>query len=276
MALALDLSRRTILVVGGGGGGIGTSSCLRAAAAGADVVAFTDVDEHLAATIEAVNEAGRACHGVVVDVRDTQALGVAAEQAWDLWGPIDGVVNVVGGAKVPDWHRAVDYTVESFDNIVATNVRYVLVVAQRVARLMIDTGRPGSIVSISSVASRSSPLISAYGAAKAALDSLTRTLSVEWGRHGIRVNTVTAGTITTPRAGQADLADAAGQLIPLGRRGTPDDIANAVVFLLSDLASYITGQSVVVDGGSSNYGAGLDEHLLPVFVTNPMIRDRFA
>ena len=126
------------------------------------------------------------------------------------------------------------------------------------------------------MASRSAPLISAYGAAKAALDSLTRTLSVEWGPHGIRVNTVAAGTIATPRAGQSDLADAAGALIPLGRRGRPDDIAHAAVFLLSDLASYVTGHTLVVDGGSSNMGVGLDEHLLPAFVTSPAIRDRFT
>ncbi len=275
MGLTIDLSGRTVLVVGGGGGGIGTSACIQAARAGADIVSFTDMAEHLAATVEAVEALGQRASGAVVDVRDTDALAAAVDAAGAAEGRIDGLVNVVGGSKFPDWHRTVDYTVESFDNIMATNVRYVMVTAQRVAAGLIAAGRPGSIVSISSIASRSAPLISAYGAAKAALDSLSRTMSVEWGRHGIRVNTVAAGTIATPRAGQSDLADVAGKYIPLGRRGTPDDIAIAATFLLSDLAGYVTGHTLVVDGGSNLQGAGTDESFLPAFVTSPAIRSRF-
>ena len=125
------------------------------------------------------------------------------------------------------------------------------------------------MVNISSIASRGQPLLSAYGAAKAGLDSLTRSMAMEWGRHGIRVNNVAPGTVNTPRSGRSasNLDDPLAAAITLGRRGTPTDIADACVFLLSDLAAYITGQTLDVDGGPSR--GAVDEHDLPTMVTNP-------
>ena len=131
------------------------------------------------------------------------------------------------------------------------------------------------MVNISSIASKGQPLLAGYGAAKAGLDSLTRTMAMEWGRHGIRVNNVAPGTVNTPRSGRPvdDPDDPLAEAITLGRRGRPTDIADACVFLLSNLASYITGQTLDVDGGPSR--RALDARDLPVFVTNPAIRARF-
>ncbi len=279
MPIDLELVNRVTLVVGGGGGGIGSSVCRRLAEAGSGIVALSLVAEDLAET--AAEVAGLGCYVSThqVDVADVGALRAAiADAAVALAAHdgrvIDGVVNVVGGATPPHWHRLLDYPQDSLDHLIDTNLRYALVSCQEVAKGLVAAGRRGSMVNISSIASRGQPLLSGYGAAKAGLDSLCRSMASEWGRFGIRVNNVAPGTINTPRSGRdADAVDPAAAAIPLGRRGHPDDIANAAVFLLSDLASYISGQTIDVDGGPSR--GGLDDSDLPVFVTNPAIRQRF-
>lgn len=267
----MSLQGRRVLVVGGGGDGIGSAVVHAVADAGADVAAVTVDADHLAATIAEVETRGRRAFGVALDVADLPALGAAVDEL----GPFDGLVTVVGGATVPHWHRLLDYPIESFDHLISTNLRYVLVAAQHVARQAVAEARPASIVTISSIASRGAPLLAGYAAAKAGLDALTKTMAAEWGRYGIRVNGVAPGTVNTPRAGRSDLVDEASRAIPLGRRGAPGDIANATLFLLSDLAAYITGHVLVVDGGASVRSGDLDEHDLPRFVTNPAIRARF-
>ncbi|MEM9203410.1 MAG: SDR family oxidoreductase [Actinomycetota bacterium] len=275
MAIELSLTGRTALVVGGGGGGIGSSVCHRLADAGADIVALSAERADLDETADAVTERGCQIHTGVVDVTDLDALRSAIEDGATELSPIDLVVNVVGGVTVEHWHRLADFPIDSFDHLLTTNLRYALISCQTVAATLIDAGRPGAMVNISSIASRGQPLLSAYGAAKAGLDSLTRSMAMEWGRHGIRVNTVAPGTVNTPRSGRSatDTNDPLAAAITLGRRGTPTDIADACVFLLSDLASYITGQTLNVDGGPSR--GAVDDHDLPVMVTNPAIRARF-
>ncbi len=274
MTVTLSLNDRVVLVVGAGGGGIGSSVCHRLAEAGADVVAVGNDAEHLDTVAAEVTERGQWVHAEVVDVADTEALRAAIDAGAGALGIIDGVVNVVGGATPQYWHRLEDYPMESLDHLLTVNLRYALVSCQQVAKGLIEAGRPGSMVNISSIASKGQPLLSGYGAAKAGLDSLGRAMASEWGRYGIRVNGVAPGTINTPRSGRkpGDI-DEASKAIALGRRGTPDDIADAVLFLLSDMASYISGQTIDVDGGPSR--AGLAPSGLPVFVTNPAIRERF-
>ena len=271
MSTSIDLSGRSALVVGGGGGGIGTAMAVALAEAGADVGVITYVAEHAADSEAQVAALGRRSIGVVADVTDEGALVGAVRTVSDALGPIRHLVNVVGGALPDDWWRTADYDMAAFDRILSRNLRYAVITCRDVARALIDAGQTGSIVNISSVAARGAPLLAAYGAAKAGLESFSRTMALEWGPYGIRVNLVAPGTIKTPRAGQRDMPDAV-QGIPLRRRGDPEDIANAAVFLLSDLAAYITGQTLTADGGMS-FGAGGDS--LPVFVTNPAVRARF-
>ena len=271
MTIEISLTGRTALVVGGGGGGIGSSVCHRLADAGADIVALSAVAADLEATQAEVEQRGQQCASAVVDVHDLETLRATIENHPE----VDLVVNVVGGVTVPHWHRLHDYPIESFDHLLTTNLRYAFTSCQTVAARLIADARPGAMVNISSIASKGQPLLAGYGAAKAGLDSLTRSMAMEWGRHGIRVNNVAPGTVNTPRSGRPvdDPDDPLAKGITLGRRGTPTDIANACVYLLSDLAGYVTGQTLDVDGGPSR--GALDEHDLPVFVTNPAIRARF-
>lgn len=276
MSIEISFDGRVALVVGGGGGGIGTAVVDRLAAAGADVAALSLDDAHLAATAELVESHGRRAATAVVDVKDDADLRGAIGRCASELGRIDLVVNVVGGSPPAHWHRLVDFDMESFDHLIATNLRYALVACSTVAKRLIEDDAPGAIVNISSIASRGQPLLSAYGAAKAGLDSLCSSMAMEWGRHNIRVNNVAPGTINTPRSGRsADEAesDPLAQKLTLRRRGRPDDIANVAVFLLSDLASYMTGQTLAVDGGPSR--GAVDESDLPIFVTNRAIRSRF-
>jgi len=275
MSIELSLLGRTALVVGGGGGGIGSSVCRRLADAGADIVALSAKARDLEATAAELADRDRRVFTHTVDVSDLDDLGHTIRVGIEQAGTIDLVVNVVGGATPDYWHRLDQYPIEALDHLLTTNLRYALVSCQTVAQHLQAVGQPGAMVNISSIASRGQPLLSGYGAAKAGLDSLTRSMAMEWGRHGIRVNGVAPGTINTPRSGRPanDPRDPLAAAITLGRRGTPDDIANTCLFLLSDLASYITGQVIDVDGGPSR--GALDEHDLPIFVTNPDIRRRF-
>jgi NAD(P)-dependent dehydrogenase (short-subunit alcohol dehydrogenase family) len=273
MTKQLDLSGRVAVVVGGGGGGIGTAMVTTLAEAGADVGAITYVEEHAADTRTRVEKLGRRVATVVADVTDEAALVDAFATIGSELGTARHLVNVVGGALVDDWHRTLDYDMDAFDRVVARNLRYAVIACREVARGLVAAQLPGSIVNISSVAARGTPLLAAYGAAKAGLESFSRTMALEWGRRGIRVNLVAPGTIKTPRSGANDMADAAAAEIPLGHRGDPEDIANAALFLLSDLAGYVTGQTLSVDGGTSMGSAGGDQP--PTFVTNEAILARF-
>lgn len=274
MAVQIDFSGRVALVVGGGGGGIGTAVCRRLAEAGADVIAVSAVADHVAATTQDVEAISRRASGQIADVTDFDALRAAIDRGADDIGAPDLVVNVVGGATPEHWHRLTEFPIESFDHLMTTNLRYAFVACQHVAASMIERDATGAIVNISSIASRGQPLLSAYGAAKAGLDSLTRSMAMEWGRHGIRANTLAPGTINTPRSGRdPDEVDPLAEAITLRRRGRPDDIADVTLFLLSDLAGYVTGQTIDVDGGPSR--GALDDSDLPIFVTNDAIRSRF-
>ena len=267
----LDLSGGTALVVGGAGGGIGSAVTLALADAGAELHIVTYDRDHA----EEVIEEGKGLRGSIqphiADVTDETTFSAVLNHILDAQDPVKFLVNVVGGVGVTDWSRTKDCEMDTFDRILSRNLRYALVSCREVASSLIEQSSPGAIVNISSIAARAIPLLAGYGAAKAGLESMSRTMAAEWGQHGIRVNAVAAGTVKTPRAGQGDVQEVA-QRIPLQRRGEPADIANAVLFLLSKKASYITGQTLTVDGGST-LGASGDS--LPDVVTNPAVREQF-
>jgi NAD(P)-dependent dehydrogenase (short-subunit alcohol dehydrogenase family) len=274
MTVAIDLTGRRALVIGGGGGGIGSAVLDVVARSGADVGIITFVPEHAAASVAHAESLGVRAASAVLDVTDEAALVAGIADLAGQLGTFQHLVNVVGGSLADDWHRAAEYDMDAFDRLIARNLRYAVVSCREVARELLAADLPGSMVNLSSAAARGTPLLAAYGAAKAAIESFGRTMALEWAPRGIRVNTVAPGTIKTPRAGTTDMADAAAQEIPLGRRGAPEDIANAALFLLSDLSAYITGVTLAVDGGTGMGGRGGDA--LPVFVTNPAVRARFG
>jgi NAD(P)-dependent dehydrogenase (short-subunit alcohol dehydrogenase family) len=273
----LGLDGRVVVVAGAGGGGIGTAVSRFVAAAGAEVVAVDRDAARLQVTEAALADLGRTCRAVVADVRDPAQVDDAVRAAP---GPLHGLVHVAGGLALDEWASVLATAPETFAGIVRLNLESAFLTSRAVAGRLVEDGAPGSIVHIASIAGLSSlPFGAGYAAAKAGLLGLTRTTAVEWGRHGIRVNAVAPGTIRTPRNRiEAEDEDTAAEraAIPLGRRGEPDDIGGAVLFLLSDLARFVSGQVLSVDGGSSARPSYLDDEDLPVFVRDPGLRARLG
>jgi len=267
----LDLTGSKALVIGGAGGGIGSAVTLALLEAGAVLDVVTYDEKHANDLIKEVGALSGSVDVHIADVTEEKAFSKVLDQTLTSSGPVTLLVNVVGGVGITDWSRTKDCQLEMFDRILSRNLRYVLVSCQRFASALIENSDRGSIVNLSSIAARAIPLLVGYGAAKAGLESMSRTMAAEWGQYGIRVNAVAPGTVKTPRAGQSDLEEAT-QKIPLQRRGEPEDIANAVLFLLSDRANYITGQTLTVDGGAT---LGVSGDSLPDVVTNPAVREQF-
>jgi NAD(P)-dependent dehydrogenase (short-subunit alcohol dehydrogenase family) len=234
--------------VAGVGGGIG-SACVRAlAGAGARVTCF-DLDAATAA--EAARLAGERGFALSGDARRLDDVQRAVDAAIAGRGPLDVLVDVIGEAR---WGRTVELDDAAWDESFGLVLRHFFNLARVAGPHMAGRGS-GAIVAIASVSGlHSAPLHGPYGAAKAGLMSLVRTLAVELARDQVRVNAVAPGAVLTPRVAalmsEERQAESAAS-IPLGRLAAPDDIAHAVAFLASDLASYITGQTIVVDGGAT-------------------------
>lgn len=271
------LEGKSVVVVGAGGGGIGTAVCRHLGRAGAHIVAV-DIDaEKLAVCTDALTAAGVTHVGMVADGRQRAALGPVVDAACDL-GSLHGCVQVAGGMWPPQWAPFASED-PHFDEVMDLNFGVTVNTVRAVGRRLVEQGQGGAIVNIATVSALNAmPYGSAYAAAKAAVLSLTRSLAVEWGARDIRVNAVAPGSIATPksasnrRPGDTDGTDL--EVIPMRRRGTSDDIASAVLFMMSDLAAYVTGQVLCVDGGTSVRPTVNDRDELPVFVHNEELRAR--
>ena len=209
-------------------------------------------------------------------MRSPEGLHEAVDEIAEL-GPLHGLVHVAGGF-FNKWAPIVTTSTEAWDDVVRLNLQSAFLTTRTVASRLLEQGTGGSIVHIASVSGITAmPFGAAYSASKAGMIAFMRTAALELGSAGIRVNAVAPGTVRTPsNLGGSTPEDTPEEqaAVPLRRRGTPDDIAYAVWFLLSDLSSWITGQVLAVDGGSSARPSFLGDDNLPVFVHDDGLRGR--
>jgi len=235
-----------VAVVTGGGAGIGRGIARGLAAFGASVVIWErDPDSAEAAAKEVKGL------GITTDVRQSAEVDSALARTIADVGPPSILVNNAGATF---FAPILDTSENGFDALYRANLKHVIVCTQRVARTMVDTATAGSIINVTSIEGvRAAPGYAAYAAAKAGVINFTKTSALEFAQYGIRVNALAPDITLTE--GLASIAPAGAEkqfsmTVPMGRPGHVDDLAGAAVFLASDLSSYVTGQTIHVDGGT--------------------------
>ena len=235
------------VVVTGAAGGIG----------GAIVAAFARLEDRVTAVDVRVEDLARTpallpqTTSVTCDLADAGATGGLIDRIWETQGPIHVLVNAAGIYPATPF---LDMTAEAWDRVQNVNVRAPMQTTVGFARRAVQAGSGGCVVNISSGAAlRARPGAAHYCASKAAVEMLTRSAAVELGQHGIRVNAVSPGfvEVSSPVNPVIEAYAEAVSVNPLGRRGQPEDIAAAVVWLASDAAAWVTGSILRVDGGAS-------------------------
>ena len=247
-----DLSGRNAFVTGASRG-IGQSIAIGLAAAGADVALVARSEDGLAETASDITALGRKAFVIPADVTSQQAVAGAVTAAIEQLGFVDIVVNNAGGSNFMVGFR--DLRLAGWEKLMRLNLDSAVYVCHAFAGHLLER-RQGSVINVASVAGvMGSPFLAPYGAAKAGLISLTKSLAVEWGAEGVRVNALCPGWTATdlnralwedPEAGPATVAT-----VPMRRWGTAEEMAGPAVFLASSASSYMTGQVLLIDGGQT-------------------------
>lgn len=253
--MLIDLSGKRVLATGGNGG-LGAAICNAFAAAHARVaVNFQSAPDEAKALVDAIGGRGGEAMAIRADVTDPASVGAMFETIDRAWNGIDILINNAG----IDGHRAMAWEIDiaSWTKVIDVNLTGAFLCAREALRRMVPQ-RSGVVISTSSVHERIPwSGYSAYAASKAGLSMMAKTLAQEAAPHGVRVLCIAPGAIRTPinrevwndPQGYRDLL----RKIPLGRIGTPEDVANLAVMLASDRAGYVTGTTVFVDGGMTDY-----------------------
>jgi NAD(P)-dependent dehydrogenase (short-subunit alcohol dehydrogenase family) len=242
-------SKRTAIITGGGSG-IGLAIADRFVKAGIQAIIIGRDAEKLAA---AQQQLGDNCYPITHDLNDLPTLPDLVRQVISRFGHIDILVNNAGINMKKDFQEVSD---EEFDYILHTNLKAVFALSREVVKTMLPR-RKGNIINISSMASQYGiPKVIAYTASKAAIEGMTRAMAVELSPEGILVNCIAPGFIATDMSSKALNGDPERKQkvfarTPMGRLGDPGEIGDAVLFLASDQASYLTGVILPVDGGNS-------------------------
>lgn len=271
----LSLDHRVVVVAGAGGGGIGTTVTRMVAEAGATVIAVSRCRENLDNHIAPLISRGLPIVAVSADVSTDEGVATAIEQAVRAEGDLHGLVNVAGGAAPSTWMPSIRVTREDWRDLFTQNLETAFFTSQAMAAELKARERRGSIVSISSISGmNTAPFHIAYGTAKAAVAAMTRTMAVELALNEIRVNAVAPGITATPasRTYVDEDTQRDRRAIAMGRRARPEEIAGAILFLLSDLSSYITGQTLLVDGGLDLKWTHLDADNTSLFLKDDSFR----
>jgi len=259
-----------VAIVTGGGAGIGRGVALEMASVGADVVVVDNIPERAEEVAARVRELGRRALAAPADVMDSDQVRAVVAKADETFGRVDILVNNAGGVTA---RKFLDQSERSWRRHIDLNLISMLAATHAAAPIMIRGGRGGSIINVSSIeGSRAAPRFSVYAACKAGMQSFTRSMAVELGEYGIRVNCIAPDHTITPgrrgnRTGPVDPAkwvqqtpeqDAAyARLIPLGYEGDEAECGWTAVFLASKLSRYVTGVTLPVDGGTWASGGWL-------------------
>ena len=241
-----------VAVVTGAGNGIGAATALRIAAEGASVVVADIEADNVQATCKKILVAGGKAVACPADIRDPKQVEAIFAAARGSFGPAGVLINTAGvGAQ----RHVLDTSLETLAEMYDVNVKGTFLCTQAGARDMIKLGG-GRIVNFSSHSGLlGSSGRAAYAASKGGVIAMTRVMAVDLAQHGITVNAIAPGPIAVPRQKHnAERRDAWTKALPLGRYGTPEDVAAAALFLASDDAAYITGQTLAVDGGFTAAG----------------------
>ncbi len=241
-----------VAVVSGGSGGIGSRLCEALAGVGARIVVVGRDADRASAALDAAGGNGLA---IAADVTRRDEADAAVGAAMQAFGRVDVIVNAVGGGAGGALYPAESYPEGEWDRMLDLNLRSALLPTQAAVRAMIEGGRGGRVLHLSSVRGQLGidSGFSAYVAAKGALDALTRQQATEWAKHGITVNALSPTFVKTPQV-ESLLADhefreGLYKRIPLGRIAEVDDVVGAVLLLCSDASAFITGQVLTLDGG---------------------------
>ena len=245
-----------VAFVTGASYGLGGATAVGLARDGYDVAVTELRVEDLSDTISKIESLGRRAVPIALDTRSQQSIERAMAQAVSAFGHVDTLVNNAGVLLRKD---AVDVTPEEWDAVMSVNLTGTFFMSQRMGKHLVATGRPGCIISIASTfgvvgfAGRST-----YGISKAGIIQMTRMLAIEWAEHGIRVNAIAPGTVETPARAAAFAAEperrqAMIDRVPLRRFGMPEEVAGLACYLASPQAGYVTGQTMLIDGGLTAY-----------------------
>ena len=245
------VSGRSVIVTGGGTG-IGSVIAREFASRGARVLIASRSREHLEPVASAIRATGGTIESLACDVRDHAQVEAMVARAWDVFGGLDVLINNHGAGF---FQRAEEITPNGFGTVVAINLTGTFLCSAAAARRWIAARRGGRIINMSSEAGvYGSPGMAHYGAAKAGVQNLTRTLAMEWARYDILVNCIAPGPIDTPEAAARtwptpEIRSAVERSTAVARMGRCEEVAWPCLFFASEASSYVTGQTLSVDGG---------------------------
>lgn len=251
----MDRLRSKTAVITGAASGIGFAAAELMAAEGARVLLADWDEQQCVDAAQRIRDAGGTASAATVDVADEKSLAAMVEQAVSTFGGVDVLCNHVGGSNPERDRDLLNMDMAEWDRVMTLNVRST-VVASRLAIPYMRHAGGGSIINTASIAGLAGDAIQcAYGAAKAAVVNLTRYIATQYGPDSIRCNSVAPGAVMTPALREnlpAEMIESIERHVSLGHTGEPIDIANAMLYLASDESRYLTGQCIVVDGGTSS------------------------